>query len=187
MAEDLESLSRDVPKGFDPKLLGMSQNSDTDHDVESGMMVQFVSFKVDDSEYGIDIMAVREIQGWVKVTTLPNTPEYVRGVLNLRGTIVPIFDLRCRFGNGRTDATTLHVVIIVAVGERTMGLLVDAVSDILTINTEEILPVPEIEARGDQRFLTGLITVQERMVAILEIERLFDIEDLVARVKSAAE
>ena len=186
MAEDKAS-DQAVEQGFDPRLLGMAQNGVDDEELESGKLVQFVSFKVDDSEYGIDIMAVREIQGWMSVTTLPNTPEHVRGVLNLRGIIVPIFDLRCRFGNGLTEASALHVVIIVAVGDRIMGLLVDAVSDILTINTEEILPVPEIEARGDQRFLTGLITVQERMVAILEIERLFDIEGLVAHVSNAAE
>ena len=186
MAEEATAPTQEVPKGFDPKLIGMSQDRGSDVEVESGVTVQFVSFKVDESEYGIDIMAVREIQGWVNVTNLPNTPEYVRGVLNLRGVIVPIFDLRCRFGNGLTDATPLHVVIIVAVGDRTMGLLVDAVSDILTINSEEILPVPEIEARGDQRFLNGLITVQERMVALLEIDRLFDIEELVAQVSASS-
>jgi purine-binding chemotaxis protein CheW len=186
MADD-KGVEGKVPEGFDPRLIGMAQSGADDQELESGKLVQFVSFKVDDSEYGIDIMAVREIQGWVSVTTLPNTPEHVRGVLNLRGIIVPIFDLRCRFGNGLTDATPLHVVIIVAVGDRIMGLLVDAVSDILTINTEEILPVPEIEARGDQRFLAGLITVNERMVATLEIEKLFDIDDLVNQVTSAAE
>jgi len=181
-----EAVDSGVPSGFDPRLIGLEQ-SDSDHEAETGRMVQFVSFKVDDSEYGIDIMAVREIQGWVNVTSLPSTPDYVRGVLNLRGVIVPIFDLRCRFNNGLTEASALHVVIIVAVGDRIMGLLVDAVSDILTINTEEILPVPEVEARGDKRFLDGLITVQERMVALLKIERLFDIESLVAQVSSAAE
>lgn len=185
MAED-DAVTNEVPQGFDPNMIGVAQGGSSDNEVETGKTVQFVSFKVDDSEYGIDIMAVREIQGWVEVTTLPNTPEYVRGVLNLRGIIVPIFDLRGRFGHGLTDATDLHVMIIVAVGDRIMGLLVDAVSDILTVNTEEILPVPEIEARSDQRFLTGLITVNERMVALLEIEKLFDIEDLVAQVTSAA-
>jgi len=186
MAED-KATDQDVPQGFDPSLIGLEQTGTDDKDAASGKMVQFVSFKVDDSEYGVDIMAVREIQGWVKVTTLPNTPEHVRGVLNLRGIIVPIFDLRCRFGNGLTEATELHVMIIIAVGDRIMGLLVDAVSDILTVNTDEILPVPQIDSGGDQRFLAGLITVQERMVALLEIEKLFSIDDLVAQVTSAAE
>ncbi len=187
MAEDLTAQTNELPKGFDPKLIGMANSRNSDMEVESGITVQFVSFKVEDSEYCIDIMAVREIQGWVNVTALPNTPQYVRGVLNLRGVIVPIFDLRCRFGNGLTEASALHVVIIVAVGERTMGLLVDAVSDILTINSEEILPVPEVEARGDQKFVNGLITVQDRMVALLEIERLFDIDELVAQVSGRSD
>ncbi len=182
---DVKVADQEVSKGFDPRLIGKDQSGADDQDAESGKMVQFVSFKVDDSEYGIDIMAVREIQGWVEVTKLPNTPEHVRGVLNLRGIIVPIFDLRCRFGDGLTEATDLHVMIIIAVGDRIMGLLVDAVSDILTINTEDILPVPEIEGGGDKRFLSGLITVQERMVALLEIEKLFDIESLVQQVVAA--
>ncbi len=186
MAEE-NADGQQVAPGFDPRMIGKAQSDVDDQEVQRGKLIQYVSFKVDESEYGIDIMAVREIQGWVSVTTLPNTPEYVRGVLNLRGTIVPIFDLRCRFGNGHTDASPLHVVIIVAVGERIMGLLVDAVSDILTIGTEEILPVPDMETNSEQRFLSGLITVQERMVALLEIEKLFDIEGLVARVSTAAE
>jgi len=186
MAED-KATEQDVPQGFDPSQIGLAQSATDGKEVESGNLVQFVSFKVDDSEYGVDIMAVREIQGWVNVTTLPNTPEHVRGVLNLRGIIVPIFDLRCRFGNGLTDATELHVMIIIAVGDRTMGLLVDAVSDILTINTNEILPVPEVDSSGDQRFLSGLVTVQERMVALLEIDKLFNIDELVAQVTNAAE
>lgn len=185
MAEKIAAQNQKVEPGFDPNLIGVTQDDDG-LEVESGTMMQYVSFKVDDGEYGIDIMAVREIQGWVNITDLPNTPEYVRGVLNLRGIIVPIFDLRCRFGDGLTDASALHVVIIVAVGDRTMGLLVDAVSDILTINVDEILPVPDLETKGDQRFIGGLITVQERMVALLEIGKLFDIEDLVAQVTGAA-
>jgi len=183
---DNAGVDQSVPQGFDPKLIGLAQAGTDDLAAESGKMVQFVSFKVDDGEYGIDIMAVREIQGWVEVTKLPNTPEHVRGVLNLRGIIVPIFDLRCRFGNGLTEASALHVMIIVAVGHRIMGLLVDAVSDIITTNTDEIMQVPEVEARGDQKFITGLITVQDRMVALLEIEKLFDIDDLVALVSKAA-
>lgn len=186
MADDMAA-DHEVPQGFDPNMIGKLRGDADDKQAEGGKTVQFVSFKVDDSEYGVDIMAVREIQGWVQVTKLPNTPQHVRGVLNLRGIIVPIFDLRCRFGNGLTEATDLHVMIILSVGERIMGLLVDAVSDILTVSTEEILPVPEIESRSDQRFLNGLITVQERMVALLEIEKLFDIDDLVAQVTSAAE
>ncbi|NVJ97626.1 MAG: purine-binding chemotaxis protein CheW [Alphaproteobacteria bacterium] len=173
-----------VPKGFDPSEIGVAKDG-SEEELEAGKLVQFVSFQVGKSEYGIDIMAVREIQGWTSVTALPNTPDYVRGVLNLRGAIVPIFDLRCRFSGKPTEATPLHVVIIVAVENRIMGLLVDAVSDILTINCEQILDVPEVETQVDQRFLSGLITVDDRMVALLEINKLFDVEKLVAQVKGA--
>lgn len=183
MPEDLANNTQ-LTKAIDPQMIGRAVAENTESEQEAGSLAQFVSFTIDESEYGIDIMAVREIQGWSEVTILPNTPEYVRGVLNLRGIIVPIFDLRCRFGDGLTQAAALHVVIIVAVGDRIMGLLVDAVSDILTINNRDVLPVPEIEARGDKRFLDGLITVNERMVALLKIERLFDIEAVITEASS---
>lgn len=137
---------------------------------------QFITFSVGDEEFGIDIVTVREIKGWAETTNLPNTPEFMRGVLNLRGTIVPIYDLRARFGLGQTRATTSHVIVIVAVGERIIGILVDAVSDILSISGEDVRAVPEMGAPVDQRFLTGLVTVGNRMVALLEPEQLFDLD-----------
>jgi len=184
---DVTEAAEQVPAEIDPRQLGKLNETIQEAELDGGVTVQFVSFKVDGSEYGIDIMAVREIKGWTDVTSLPNTPEHVRGVLNRRGVIVPIFDLRCRFGHGLTDASPLHVVIIVAVGERIMGLLVDAVSDILTISSSEIMPVPQIENRAEQRFLDGLVTVSERMVALLQIERLFDLDALVEDMANAAE
>lgn len=138
---------------------------------------QFITFKVGDEEYGVDIMTVREIKGWTATTTLPNSASYMRGVLNLRGTIVPIYDLRSRFGHGTTSAGKTHVVVIVAVGGIIIGVLVDAVSDILTIAAADIRPVPETDRGVDQRFLTGLVTVQDRMVALLALERLFDLQE----------
>src|SRR5271157_4702862 len=99
-----------------------------------GGVKQFISFKIGSEEYAIDIMAVREIKGWTETTALPNQPDYILGVMNLRGIIVPVYDLRCRFGMGLTEASRSHVVIIVAARDRMAGLLVDAVSDILTID-----------------------------------------------------
>jgi purine-binding chemotaxis protein CheW len=144
----------------------------------SGRMQQFISFRVGDQEFAIDIMAVREIKGWTDTTTLPNQQEYLLGVLNLRGTIVPIYDLRCRFGMGLTTATRSHVVIIVSVLERTIGLLVDAVSDILTVNSAEIRPVPEMDRTVASEFLSGLITVGDTMVVLLSLETLFSIQPI---------
>ena len=104
---------------------------------------QFISFRIGGEEYAIDIMAVREIKGWTETTSLPNQPQHILGVMNLRGTIVPVFDLRRRFGMGVTETSRSHVVIIVAVLDRIVGLLVDAVSDILTIDSSEIRLCPK--------------------------------------------
>ncbi len=134
---------------------------------------QFISFKVGSEEYAIDILSVREIKGWTSTTVLPNQPEFVLGVMNLRGAIVPVFDLRCRFGLGLTQATRTHVVIIVTALNRVIGLLVDAVSDILTVNNEEIRPIPETDRTISSEFLTGIIAINDGMVVLLSLESLF--------------
>ena len=152
----------------------------------AGVPRQFISFRIGEEEYAIDIMAVREIKGWVNTTPLPNQPKFILGVLNLRGTIVPIFDLRCRFGMGLTDATRTHVVIIVSVGERIIGLLVDAVSDILTVNSNEIRPVPEMERTVSAEFLSGIITINDNLVVMLSLENLFSRAALAAATSAAA-
>jgi chemotaxis signal transduction protein len=100
--------------------------------------VEFISFSIGDEQYGVDIMAVREIKGWTEITHLPKQPEYVRGVLNLRGVMVPIIDLRCRFGQGKTEATALHIVIVVQVEARLIGLLADRVLDILAFEATQV-------------------------------------------------
>ena len=104
--------------------------------------IEFISFAIGDDQYGVDIMAVREIKGWADITHLPEQPEYVRGVLNLRGAIVPIVDLRCRFGQGPTETTPLHIVIIVQIGGRQVGLIGDRVLDIVSVDAVQIQPVP---------------------------------------------
>ncbi len=134
---------------------------------------QYVTFAIDDRSYGIEITNVREIKGWSEPTELPSAPHAMRGVLNLRGIIVPIFDLRAQFGQGFTDASEEHVVIIVALGDRLIGILVDAVSDILTLEPNDVLPVPDLNG-GDQRFLSGLVEKDERLVALLKLDELFD-------------
>ncbi len=138
-----------------------------------GGMKQYISFKIGGEEYAIDIMAVREIKGWTETTSLPNQAQHILGVMNLRGTIVPVFDLRCRFGMGLTEATRSHVVVIVAVLDRIVGLLVDAVSDILTIDSSDIRPVPEMNRGVATDFLSGIVSINEQMVVILSLEELF--------------
>ncbi|MGH1479431.1 MAG: chemotaxis protein CheW [Geminicoccales bacterium] len=138
---------------------------------------QYVTFKVDDRSYGIEITKVREIKGWSEPTELPSSPHAMCGVLNLRGVIVPIFDLRASFGQGATQASEEHVVIIVTLGARLIGVLVDAVSDILTLELGEVLPVPEMDAGISPSFFSGLVSKDDRMVALLKLEELFDIGD----------
>jgi len=146
--------------------------------------VQFVAFKVNGDDFAVDIMAVREIKAWADVSSLPNMPSYVRGVLNLRGNIVPIFDLRCRFGRGVTEASKLHVVIILIARGRTIGILVDAVSDILKARNSDLRGLPENEGEG-AGFIAGLLALDRRMIAILDPDRLFD-QSLVAIAAQAA-
>jgi purine-binding chemotaxis protein CheW len=145
----------------------------SDTHAEANGQRQFISLKVGSENYAIDILSVREIKGWTLTTVLPHQPDYVLGVLNLRGAIVPVFDLRCRFGQGLTDATRMHVVIIVRVLERTVGILVDAVSDILTINTADIRPVPEMERTASTEYFSGILSVNDNTVVILNLDKLF--------------
>ena len=133
---------------------------------------QFVAFTIGDQIYCVDIMSVREIRAWAGITSLPNAAEFVRGVINLRGVIVPIIDMRARFGQGLTDTTKAHVVVIVAVQGKLNGLLVDGVSDILTVHAADILPVPETAGDAETPYLEGLITQEEKMVALIGLDRL---------------
>jgi purine-binding chemotaxis protein CheW len=143
---------------------------------EGGDTQQFLTFTVADSEYGVDIMTVREIKGWTETTRLPNTPDYMRGVMNLRGLIIPIFDLRARFSDTLTHANASNVVIILAVGERNIGILVDTVSDILTVNSGDIKQAPKTEGDPANLYIDGLILLEQRMVVVLDVSKLFGSE-----------
>ena len=139
-------------------------------------LTQFISFAIDDDQYGVDIMSVREIKGWSEITHLPKQPEYVRGVLNLRGIMVPIIDLRCRFGQGLTNATPVHIVIIVQVGSRQVGLLADRVLDIVSIDAAKIQAVPRIAQASRVDFLSGLVTVENAMIALIDLPNLLAVQ-----------
>lgn len=140
--------------------------------------VQQLTFNLAGEEYGVDILSVREIRGWARVTRIPQTPGYLLGVLNLRGAIVPIMDLRLRFGLERESYGDSTVVIIVAVAERLFGIVVDAVSDVVDIDPAAIKPVPDMGAVVDTRYLRGLATHVERMVMLLDVEKLMRPEDV---------
>jgi purine-binding chemotaxis protein CheW len=136
---------------------------------------QFVSFAIGDDQYGVDIMAVREIKGWTAITHLPKQPDYVRGVLNLRGVIVPIVDLRCRFSQGMTEATALHIVIIVQIGSKLVGLLADRVLDIVSLDATQIQPVPRVVQSARLDFLSGIVTVDDDMIALIDLPNLLSV------------
>jgi purine-binding chemotaxis protein CheW len=147
---------------------------------------QLISFAIGDDQYGVDIMAVREIKGWTDITHLPRQPDYVRGVLNLRGVIVPIIDLRCRFGQGLTQATPLHIVIIVQIAAKPVGLLADRVLDIVSLDEAQIQPVPRIAQASRVEFLSGLATVEGAMIALIDLPNLLAGQIDIDAAKSAA-
>lgn len=133
---------------------------------------QLISFAVGDEQYGVDIVAVREIRSWSAVTPLPGQAPYVRGVVNLRDTIVPIIDLRCRFGLGRTEATALHVVVVVVIGSVPIGLLADRVLDIVPVDKTRIHAIPDVGAVAAADFLGGMVTTGDTMIALIDLPNL---------------
>ena len=149
-------------------------------------VAQFISFAIGDDQYGVDIMAVREIKGWSEITHLPKQPDYVRGVLNLRGVIVPIIDLRCRFCQGLTEATPLHVVIIVQIAARQVGLLADRVLDIVSFEPSQVQPVPRVNQAARIDFLSGLVTIEGAMIALIDLQNLLSTSALESAEKAVA-
>ncbi|MEM8871313.1 MAG: chemotaxis protein CheW [Pseudomonadota bacterium] len=153
------------------------ENGDRDNAPTGTDVRQYVTFLVGESIYGVDINLVREIKQWTPTTVLPNQPSYTKGVLNLRGTIVPVHDLRARFGGALTEPTETNVVVIVWIGTKTVGILVDAVSDIIGVPSEEIRQVPAGHAMGDMSAIGGLVTAQAGMVALLDLNTMFPSEE----------
>jgi purine-binding chemotaxis protein CheW len=138
---------------------------------------QYLTFMLAGEEYGIAILQVQEIKGWDKVTRIPHTPEYVLGVINLRGAVVPILDLRRRLGLGAVEFGKTTVIIVVRVsngagGERTVGMVVDAVSEVYNIATADTKPPPDVCGNVNTVFVKSLATVQDRMLMLLDMERL---------------
>lgn len=133
---------------------------------------EFLTFTLGKEEYGIDILKVQEIRGYDAVTTIANTPNFIKGVINLRGTIVPIVDLRIKFNMPSVEYDQFTVVIILNLSGRITGIVVDSVSDVLTLNAEQIRSVPGLSAALDTRYILGLGTVDDRMLILVDIESL---------------
>lgn len=131
--------------------------------------VELLSFRLAEEEYSVDIMSVREIRGWTRATPLPHAPMHVRGVINLRGTVLPVVDLSVRLGMEPVVGDARNVIIVVQVGSQTAGLLVNAVSDILALPRTELQPPPELAADSAHSFIEALTIVDGRMIRVLDL------------------
>ena len=138
------------------------------------MSRQLITFQIGEQILGVDIMAIREIRAWSPATPLPNVPAHVRGVVNLRGVVLPVLDLSHRLGWGQTDPSSRHVIIVVRIGEQLQGIIVDAVNDIVSIHPDAMQPIPDMGDTEASRFLEGLATIDNRMILVLALDRLVD-------------
>ena len=139
---------------------------------------EYLTFTLGQEEYGIDILKVQEIRGYDAVTKIANTPEFIKGVINLRGTIVPIIDMRIKFKLGSVEYNQFTVVIILNIANRVVGMVVDGVSDVIALASDHIRPAPEFGATLDTQYIIGLATVDERMIIVVDIERLMTSQDM---------
>ncbi len=152
---------------------------------------ELLTFFLAGEEYGVDILRVQEIKGWDSVTNIPNTPEYIRGVINIRGSIVPIIDMRLRFNLEKKeyDATTVVIVLNVkgksGKTDRTMGVVVDAVSDVYNIPIDDVKASPDFGTAVDTEFVTGLATIDQKMIIVLDIDHMLNAAELAVIEKIA--
>ena len=148
--------------------------------VTPGGRREMVSFHVGEQAFCVDIGGVREIRGWAPVTPLPNAPDYVRGVINLRGMVLPVVDLAARLGLGTTQPTARSVIIVANISGRVAGLLVDAVSDILTVTNDLVQPTPDVGCDQETAFVIGLIAMEDRMISLVSLDKMLPEQELLA-------
>jgi purine-binding chemotaxis protein CheW len=137
----------------------------------SARELELIAFRIGEQEFCVDIMSVREIRGWVPVTPLPRSPSFVRGVINLRGAVLPILDLSARLGFPLTETSARHVIIVAQVGHQVIGVLVDAVSDIITVGEDTMQPPPEMASGRVRNFVQGILAIESRMVSLISLDR----------------
>ncbi|WP_028455137.1 chemotaxis protein CheW [Chitinilyticum litopenaei] len=154
--------------------------------IHDGVNQELLVFTLGAEEYGIDILKVQEIRGYDAVTAIANAPSFIKGVINLRGNIVPIVDLRIKFQLGNVTYDQFTVVIILSLVGRTVGVVVDGVSDVVTLEQEQIRPAPEFGAVLDTSFMRGLGTLDERMIILLDIEKLMTSSEMALFEEMAA-
>lgn len=137
---------------------------------------KIVAFRIASEEYGIDILKVREIRGWTETTPLPHAPSYVRGVINLRGAVLPVIDLAQRFGTDLTGENSRNVVIVIELEEQLLGLLVDAVADIITLSGDDLRKTPNVASEQAHLFIDSVATFEDRMIQLVALENLLERE-----------
>jgi purine-binding chemotaxis protein CheW len=141
-------------------------------------VLEALAFKLGNEEYGIKILKVQEIRGYESVTRIASAPEHVKGVVNLRGTIVPIVDMRIKFKLGEPTYNQFTVVIILNIQDRVVGMVVDSVSDVISLTADQIKPAPDLGGALNTDYLVGLGTVDERMIILVDIDRLMSSEEM---------
>lgn len=142
-------------------------------DVDAAGSREIVSFRLGEQDFCIDIMDIREIRGWTPPTPLPHSPDYVRGLINLRGSVLPIVDLSKRLGLAKADAGSREVIIVAMVDNQLIGLVVDGVSDILTVNTSTIQATPSVGGDSSNGYVQGIMAIDDRMIRLLDLRRVF--------------
>lgn len=167
----------------------MAFNEKDENQMHQNELNQFLSFSLGKEEYGVDILRVQEIRGWEDVRKIPNSPDYIKGVLNLRDSVVPIIDLRVRFGQKQVEykPTTVIVVLSVERKNRThvVGAVVDAVSDVLDVDKAEMREAPDMGTTVDTRYINGMFMMDKRMVILLNVDKLLDPDELAVVEKLA--
>jgi len=151
-----------------------------DHASEGTGSMQLVSFRLAEEEYGIEITTIREIILMGEITRVPQTPHYVKGLINLRSTVIPVIDLRARFGLPEEELTDESRIMVMHVGTKTIGIVVDAVSEVLRVTQDQMAPPPPTVAGLGQEYLTGLVKLEDRLLILLDVEKLLGREDTAA-------
>lgn len=156
----------------------LANNRANDSQLSAASQQEFLTFVLGDENYALDIMTVKEIRGYEQVTKIANAPDYIKGVLNLRGDIVPIIDLRIKFQVGEATYDEFTIVIMLMIADRVVGIVVDEVSDVIKVDDEAIRPPPEFGVAFDSAYLHGLTTINEQMIILVNIQKLISSDEL---------
>ena len=143
-------------------------------------MHELIAFRIGAQEFCVDVMSIREIRGWTAATPLPQSPDFVRGVINLRGTVLPIVDLATRLGFAPAEPTARHAIIVTQIGHQVVGLLVEGVSDIFTVTDDKIQPTPDVASEMAKKFVRGVIAMDGRMISLIALDSVLPSPELQA-------